>query len=306
MVIPQRWVWGYLQRVVTAVNIAVCVKHVPDPNTVEVNPVTGAINEGRLLYVINPADESALELALRLREAPGVVTALTVGPARAEVALREALAAGAGGVLRLWDKGWVETMPFRTASLLAAALRAQGLPDLVLCGVRSADRGTGQVPAMLGEALGWPVVSDVTYLEMGAGCALVQRRLDRGARELAQVVLPAVLALEPGLARLRHASLPRLMAAQRAVIPIQRPADLGLSNLDLEWPAPVTLEVLTPRPRPRAIFAPDSARPPHERIGQILTAGVTRKSGQVLEGPPDQMAAAIAAFLRERGFVGKE
>lgn len=32
-------------------------------------------------------------------------------------------------------------------------------------------------------------------------------------------------------------------------------------------------------------------------------AGVTRKSGQVLEGPPGQMAAAILAFLRERHFI---
>ncbi len=283
--------------------IAVCLKHVPDPATVEVNPITGAIDESRLLYITNPADASALELALRLRGEAGMVTALTVGPARAEVALRNTLAAGADRVLRLWDESWDETEPFSTAVIVTAALRAEGLPDLVLCGVRSADRGTGQVPAMLAEILGWPVVTDVTHFEICADGILAQRRLDRGAREVVKVALPTVLALEPGQTRLRHASLPRLMAAQRASIAVLRPAELRLSASDLASAAPVTFAVLPPHPRPRAIFVPDSTRPPHERISQILTAGVTRKSGQVLEGPPGHIAAAILSFLRERGFV---
>ena len=44
--------------------IAVCLKYVPDPGTIEVDPLTGAIDAGRMLYILNPADESALELAL--------------------------------------------------------------------------------------------------------------------------------------------------------------------------------------------------------------------------------------------------
>ena len=76
-------------------HIAVCLKYVPDPSTVEVDPLTGAIDEGRMLYMINPADESALELALRLRPPHGAVTALSVGPAEADALLRDALAAGA-------------------------------------------------------------------------------------------------------------------------------------------------------------------------------------------------------------------
>ncbi|MGB2680477.1 MAG: electron transfer flavoprotein subunit beta, partial [Candidatus Competibacter sp.] len=75
-------------------HIAVCLKHVPDPSTVEVDPLTGLIAEDRVLYMLNPADESALELALRLRPAGGQVTALSVGPQEADTLLREALAAG--------------------------------------------------------------------------------------------------------------------------------------------------------------------------------------------------------------------
>lgn len=284
------------------IRIAVCLKYVPDPNTVEVDPVTGAIDTRRLLSITNPADECALELALRLQTEPGAVLALTAGPASADIALRHALAAGAARVIRVWDDGWTATEPFLTATLLASALR-QGLPDLVLCGARSVDRGTGEVPALLAEQLGWPVVVDVTRVELGSGYALVQRRLGRGAREQVQVTLPAVIAVEPGIARLRHASLPAFMSAHRAAIPLLRPADLGLSSAEMDFPALVLSATLPLRPRPRAIFTPDSARPPHERISQILSAGIPRKSATILEGPPDQMAATIVNFLRERGFL---
>ncbi|TVR58373.1 MAG: electron transfer flavoprotein subunit beta, partial [Candidatus Competibacteraceae bacterium] len=64
--------------------IAVCLKYVPDPSTIEVDPLTGMIDAGRVLYMMNPADESALELALRLRPPDGTVTAFSVGPVEAD------------------------------------------------------------------------------------------------------------------------------------------------------------------------------------------------------------------------------
>ncbi len=120
------------------------------------------------------------------------------------------------------------------------------------------------------------------------------------------MALPAVLGLEPGLARLRHASLPRLLAAQRATIEISSPAQLGLAPDTTAAPAPLWRVALPPRPRPRPLFTPDSAQPAHARIGQILAAGVARKSGQVIEGSPERLAAAVVDFLRACGFLDDE
>lgn len=283
--------------------IAVCLKHVPDPTTVEVDPLTGAIDDHRLLSIINPADAGALEIALQLRGPGDTIQALTVGPPSADAALREALSVGVDRVERLWDAAHPVLHPLWTATLLAAALRAEPLPDMVLCGARSTDQGSGQVPALLAEHLDWPVVTDVTHVMCEGAVARVQCRLDRGARAEVEVTLPCVLALEPGIARLRHASLTGLMAAQRATIPTRAAVDLGVATTDLYVPLPTLEAVRPPRPRPRAIRIPDSSQAPHERISQILSAGVTTKSGQILEGPPDQMAAAIIAFLRERELL---
>jgi electron transfer flavoprotein beta subunit len=189
------------------------------------------------------------------------------------------------------------------ARLLAAALQAGDVPDVLLCGSRSADQGSGQVPALLAEYLGWPVATDVTHLEMHTGHVRVQCRLARGAREERELRLPAVIALEPGLVRLRQASMSGMLTAARAAIPVRQLADLALTREDVRLPVPLLQAVGPARPRPRAMFMPDSSQPAHERIAQIISAGVTRKAGQMIEGPPDEMAEAIVAFLREQGFV---
>lgn len=282
---------------------AVCLTYVPDPDTVEVDPLTGEVDAGRILYVLNPADAVALEVALRLRSSGDTVTALTVGPVEAEAVLRDALAVGADQVLRLWDDSRNSTKPPVTSILLAAALRTEVLPDLVLCGARTLDRGSGKVPALLGEYLGWPVVTDITGFEVSAARVSFQRRLTRGARSEGEVTMPAVLAIEAGNTRLRYASLPGLMQAKRVPIPVRYLPDLGLSPQDVNFPASTVHVAMPPRPRPRAIHIPDSGLSPDERIAQIMSAGITGKAEQIVEGPPEEMADHIIAFLRERGFL---
>jgi electron transfer flavoprotein beta subunit len=282
---------------------AVCLTYVPDPETVEVDPLTGEIDAGRTLYILNPADAVALEMALRLRSTGDTVTALTVGPVEAETVLRDAIAVGADHVLRVWDEFRTSTKPPVTSILLAAALRTEGLPDLVLCGGRTQDRGSGKIPALLGEYLDWPVVTDITGFDISAARVRFQRRLARGARSEGEVTMPAVLGIEAGAVRLRYASLPGLMQAKRAPIPVRYLPDLGLSPQDLNFPASTVHVAMPPRPRPRAIFIPDSSLSPDERIAQIMSAGVTRTAEQIVEGPPEEMADVIIAFLRERGFL---
>lgn len=282
---------------------AVCATLVPDPDTIEVDPLTGEIDAERTLHILNPPDASALELALRLRSERDTVTVLTVGSEAADWVLRDALAAGADSALRLWDESLTSTRPPVTSTLLAAALRTEGLPDLVLCGWRSLARGSGKIAALLGEHLGWPVVTAITHLEIQAARVCFQRRLAGGGRAEGEVTMPAVLGIAAENVRLRYASLPRLMEARRAAIPVRHLPDLGLSPLDLGFPDSTVHAVTPPRPRPRTIFIPDSDLSPHERVSQILSAGVSRKTTRLVEGAPEDMADAIIAFLDERGFL---
>lgn len=282
---------------------AVCLSRLPDPTTVEVDPLTGEIDLSRLLYILNPADAAALEMVLRLRAPGDTITALTVGPIEAETVLRDALAVGVDAVLRLWEEGRTATRPAATALLLATALRTEQLPDIVVCGARTVTGGSGKVPALMAEHLDWPVVTDILEFRFGRSRALFQRRLARGARAEGEVTLPAVVAVEAGSVSLRYASLPGLMKARRATIPVRHLGDLGLSPVDLSFPSATVQAAMPPYRRPREIFIPDSSLPAHERVAQVLSAGMVQKSGRIIAGSPEDAADSILAFLCEKGFV---
>jgi electron transfer flavoprotein beta subunit len=282
---------------------AVCMSRLPDPDTVEVDPLTGDIDVSRTLHILNPADAVALELVLRLRSPDDHVMALTVGPPEAESVLRDALAVGTDEVLRVWEEGRTTTRPTATALLLATAMRTEPLPDLIVCGARTLAGGSGKVPALIAEHLDWPVVTDIVEFSLQQSRACFQRRLAKGARSEGEVTLPAVLAVDSSAVSLRYASLPGLMKAKRAAIPVRHLADLGLSPVDLNFPSATVQAAMPPYHRPREVFIPDSALSPHERVMQVLSAGVVRKAGRIVSGPPEQAADTIIAFLREQGFV---
>jgi electron transfer flavoprotein beta subunit len=286
--------------------IAVCIKQVPDPLSVEIDPLSGAINSERLAYIINPPDLESVELALRWRDKfGGEVHVVSAGPERVEKALRDCLALGVDSVTRLEPARTMESSPSQTARALAEVIKPLGV-DLVLCGARSADNGSGQVPAMLAERLDLAQVTSVVAatleIEGENGPALqVERKLERGKRERLRVSLPALLALEPGMVEPRYAALPAYMAAQQATIPVVRPANQTRRE------APVRLvEIRPPRPRPHQIFIPDPDLPAAVRIQAILSGGTdstAAKKGSPVEGSPEEQADRIIDFLEKRGFL---
>jgi electron transfer flavoprotein beta subunit len=159
--------------------------------------------------VLNVFDESALELALRLRDeaaaageaAHGEATAdapeleaLTVGGADSEPFLRTLLALGFARATRIEPPAPLEFAPAATASLIAArATRTEA--DLVLLGCRAGPGDGGLTPFFLAEALGWPCLTQLTELApAGPGRVRVACAADDGVLR-ATLRLPGVLAV---------------------------------------------------------------------------------------------------------------
>lgn len=240
----------------------------------EVDPLTGIAHPDPRFSGAGPADTSALEWALRLRDAlGGTVTAATVGPPPAEALLRQALAVGVDHAVRVDLSGdhhagadhadpssrWV------AAELAAVAARSDPTgsertgsdgtgSDLVVCGYASPDRGSGAVPAFLAHELGWPQALGLTGLvvepdrDRASHRLLLERRLDGGGRERLALVPPGVLSLEPG-PELRRAPLAATLTAGSALIEV-RPAR------QVPPPAPAVLARRPYRPRARVVPAP--------------------------------------------------
>ena len=166
---------------------------------------------------ISPADEAALEVALRLAEASrDEVTVVSVAPPDAERGLREALAAGAARAVR------VDAPCGLTSAAVAAAIAGVAAgARWVVCGDVSADRGTGAVPAFLAAELDAAQALGLVGVEVGEGGGVrAVRRLDGGRREVLAVTPPAVLSVEGAVARLRRASLTAELDSRHAVIEV--------------------------------------------------------------------------------------
>jgi electron transfer flavoprotein beta subunit len=280
--------------------VAACLKWVdlrPD-----VDPLTGTVAEDPRFFGLSASDQAALEWALRLGEAwSAPVLALTAGPPPVEAGLREALACGAARAIRVPITD--DASSAAVASVLAVQLQSRG-PAVVCCGDRSADRGSGSVPAYLAARLGAvQALGLVTLAVDGVGedqaALVVERRLDRGRRERLRLRVPAVVSIEGNSARLRRAGLPGVLAARRTAIEVAdeiAPADRSGRAVWVEHRGPF-------RPRPRVLAAPDPTASPRDRILGLVGAMADREPPRTVHADPDEAARTILEQLRSWGYV---
>ena len=202
-------------------NIAVCIKRVPDSETrVKIAPDGKSLDEAGVKFVLNPYDEFAVEEALRRKEQAGAgeVVVLSLGPAAAQETIRTALAMGADrGVLLQ-----VERIPadgLVVARALAAELEGGGF-DLILFGKMAIDDSSQQVGPMVAELLGLPCVSSVIHLELASDRGVAEREVEGGV-EVCEFPLPAVLTIDKGLNEPRYPALKGIMAAKKKPLAIK-------------------------------------------------------------------------------------
>lgn len=174
--------------------IVVCIKQVPDTTEVKLDPKTGTLIREGVPSIINPDDKNALEEALRLKDELEDVTVVVVsmGPAQAEVALREALAMGADDAILISGREFGGSDTWATSYILAAALRKIGDYDLILCGRQAIDGDTAQVGPQLAEKLQLPQITYVQKLDIQDGKVIVQRALEDGY-QVVETTMPCLL-----------------------------------------------------------------------------------------------------------------
>jgi electron transfer flavoprotein beta subunit len=287
--------------------VIVCVARTVD--TSEPLPLSwakAALEEKGLRYILNPADEHALEEGLRLKDRlpDSSVTAISMGPPESEPVLRRSLAHGADQALRLWDEAFRGSDTLATARILAAAIRQLG-SDVVLCGKRASDGDTGQVGAQLAEILDLPAVTGVVRLEMRDNEAWVHRRLVRGRREVLRCPLPALFAVEEGINRPRYPKLRTLLWSLGVEIPRRGLADLGLrpDEVGETGSCAQVVKLSQPKPITRGLFIPSSDLSPEERWQQIISGGMEERHGDVIQGSPENVAERLLQFMTQNNFV---
>jgi electron transfer flavoprotein alpha subunit len=171
--------------------IVCLVKQVPRGDAIQFDEETKSLKREGVPLELNRFDAYAVAHAVRLRASlGGEVVAMTMGPPQAEEALRLTLALGADRCIHLSDRAFALADTVGTSRTLRLAIEKEGA-DLVLCGRKTLDSETWQVPPEVAAQLGWPQVTNVATLEAEQG-ELRARRLGDEAEELYTLGLPAL------------------------------------------------------------------------------------------------------------------
>ncbi|MBW2270854.1 MAG: electron transfer flavoprotein subunit beta/FixA family protein [Deltaproteobacteria bacterium] len=217
--------------------IVVCVKEVLDPDAVNNYALAGRLeigDDGKTLtqttipQLMNGFDEQAIEAALLLRDAGAECTicVVSVGADPANQ-LRHASALGADEVVGI-SSPVAEPDAHVVASLLVAHIRSLGGADLVLCGRQASDDDQGVVPALIGEALGMPVVTVASSVELADTSALRVTRVTPDGDEIVEAAMPAVVTISNEIGDPRYPTAANKLKARRVKPTLVGPDDLSL------------------------------------------------------------------------------
>lgn len=251
--------------------IIVCLKQVPAKDSLlRIDDSQRWVRETDLSYEINEPDAFALEEGLRLKEKHGgEVVVVCAGPGRAGSAIREALAKGADRGIHIEHDEIGRLDSFTIARAIAAALRSESF-DLVLTGLQSDDLGYAQTGVVLAEQLGLPhatIIMEVEKQDGDIGGIKVKRELEAGWFQYVEMPLPALLAIQSGINKVRYATLMGIKKAKTKELKRLTPAELGV------------------------------AVEPRQRIERIYVPQKTKRT-QILEGAPKEAASALVEKLK--------
>lgn len=207
-------------------NIAVCVKQIPDP-------ATPYQLDGENRWVIRPNDQvlddtdrSGVEIALQLAEATeGTVTLFSMSPSGSLQGIRQALAMGADKAVLIDDETLKGADALTTARVLAAAMTREGF-DLVVAGTESTDGYSGVMPQMMSEILDVPCLSFARKVEAGDGSVTIERQTASGYNVVTAPV-PALITVTAGIEP-RYPTFKGIMQAKSKPVTTFTAADLGV------------------------------------------------------------------------------
>jgi electron transfer flavoprotein beta subunit len=254
--------------------LLVCVKQVPDMNSrFKVRSDGGWFDESDLAFRINEYDEYAIEQAIKLKEQlknEPELTVISIGPARADEAIKKSLAMGCDKGVHVLDDAYFDKDSWQIAAAIAAFAKDKSF-DLIFTGMQSQDRGSGQVGVIVAELLGYNCATTLVGFEFSNGVVTAKRELEGGVNAIVRIKLPAVVTCQLGLNVPRYPTLPNIMKAKKKPVQIIPMADLL---------------------KEQKLIATDKIYAPQKK-----------GSGVVLEGDVRQLASQLVGILKEKTAV---
>jgi electron transfer flavoprotein beta subunit len=215
-------------------NIAVCVKQIPDPAEPGRLEADHTLDRSGKL-ILDESDSYGVEMALQLADAAGggEVTLVSMAPNGETSGLRTALAMGAAKAILISDDALSGAGALDTAKVLAAALKRAEF-DLVLTATESSDGYTGTVPEQVAALLDLPSITFAKSVSIADGTVHVRRQTEAGFDEV-ECPLPCVVSVTAGVVEPRYPSFKGIMAAKNKPVDQVTVTDLGIDTGAVGW-----------------------------------------------------------------------
>lgn len=250
--------------------IYVCVKHVPD-SAANIHILDDTRIDENVAFLLNPYDEHAVTEAVKIRDqfAGSEIIVVTVGKPDAENTLRSAMAMGADrGILIATDQPCDAMV---TARALAAAIREDGEPGIILTGKESIDAEGMQTQFRLGALLDMPVVTNAAKLIIEGNVARITCELSGGMTRTFESDLPCVVGAGRGLNIPGYPTLPAIMKSRKKPV-----KEVSLDSLGIEAAAR-TVKTVKFSPLTKTRDPKEISGTPEQMAGQIIK--VIKKEG---------------------------
>jgi electron transfer flavoprotein beta subunit len=249
------------------------IRQVPDLiEPLEVDSSGTSLDLGSASFIVNESDDHALEQAILLKESGGgTVTVVALDYGDVDNTLYAAAAKGADRIVKITLDG-DSPPPHAAAAMLADAIKPIGA-DLVLVGVQAHNELEGVLAPLLAARLGLPYVGVIRGVKAGAepGTVSVCKEFPGAVMARLTARLPAVLGILGAEQPPRYVPVSRIRAAMKST-PFEEQAAAAAGSDSL-----VAI---------RKLYPPASGA-----------------RAEMLAGSEAEVAARIAAILREKGLV---
>lgn len=263
-------------------NIYVLVKQVPATDKVKIDEATGTMKREEVEAVINPLDLYAIETSLQIKEmykGETRITAISMGPPKAEEVLKEAISMGCDRGILLSDKAFAGADTWATSYTIGMLIKKLEPFSLIITGERATDGETGQVGPSLAGQLDLPIVTYASrILEVNDDYTILERETEEGTETL-RMKLPGVISVTKAIGEPRLPTLKGKIRARNTKIEVFDLEKLGVKNDEVGLSGSLT------------------------RVVKVFYPKISRAGKKLIVKNPEDGARFIIEFLQERGIL---
>jgi len=263
-------------------NIYVLVKQVPATDKVKIDETTGTMKREEVEAVINPLDLYAIETSLQIKEmCKGEIniTAISMGPPKAEEVLKEAISMGCDKGILLSDKAFAGADTWATSYTIATLIKKLEPFSLIITGERATDGETGQVGPSLAGQLDLPIVTYTSKIvEINNEYIIVERETEDGT-EVIKMMLPGVISVTKAIGEPRLPTLKGKIKARDTKIDVFNLERLGAKREEVGLLGSLT------------------------KVVRVFYPKISRTGRKIKVKDPEEAVNSIIEFLQERGIL---